>query len=446
MPKRNVLVWAQAGGIGDTVLALAYGLLEFCGRPFDLVIGTIYNPADAGDAYRRHHEDISRAFTLCRSVVCKTVYVNARVEPLRPDYSLLRFVWEHFGRQADIRFVPFNHPDYNRYGMEHIAAIKEQFRHVFRPQVDRAVAGYLKPDKLNVCFHMRHLRVSSDPAPDTHTSMLTNRNIDTDKWAAFIRAIAEDQELNLIGIGESNPASPHYISPEDVWVLRGRPNISLPFLEPGTSLTDDLFFATACDAMIVNNSGPSMFPIVFDNPLIYLDFEYDTAHLEVSREWTRLLSPHQWRPYGRKSVEQMIRLFTDFRQRELRDIKLPREPSVWAKRVETPSKHDGATTHVDPAKKNSRVRTTRSRSTEKTVLHIQAPDSLMIRNQGLKDRHFGKRCFVIRNGPSLKNANLDVLRGELTIVTDDFWRHPAALTMRPAWYINGHMTHRDINL
>ena len=31
--RRNILVWVQAGGIGDTVVALAHGLLEFHGPP-----------------------------------------------------------------------------------------------------------------------------------------------------------------------------------------------------------------------------------------------------------------------------------------------------------------------------------------------------------------------------------------------------------------------------
>ena len=433
--RRNVLVWAQAGGIGDTVVALAHGLLEFQGRPFDLVIGTIYNPVATGEVYQRYYEDICRAFTLCRSVVCKNVYANARIEPVRPDYSLLRFVWEHYGSQTDIRFVPFYHQDYNRYGMEHIADIKQQFRHVFRPQVESSVADFLKPDKLNICFHMRHLKVPGDVAADAHVRTFTSRNIDTEKWAVFIDAIARDPELNLIGIGESNLASPHYISAEDVRMLLGRSNIHLPCIETGTSLIDDLFFATTCDAMIVSNSGPSMFPIVFDNPLIYLDFEYDSDHLEVSRKWTRLLSQHQWRPYGPKRVEQMTELFTDFRRKELSAIRLPRKPSVWAARLEPLIRHDDPDCDAEPR-----------------ANHVVGAESLFVRsantmrNRELKNRHAGQCCFVIGNGPSLRHANLERLRGEVTFVMNDFWRHPAAMTLQPTWFLNGHMTHQDINL
>ena len=452
--RRNILVWVQAGGIGDTVVALAPGLLEFHGRPFDLIIGTVYNPVDAGEVYRRYYEDVSRAFTLCRSVVCKNVYTDARIEQIQPDYSLLRFVWEHYGSYADIRFVPFYHQDYNRHGMEHIAAIKKQFRHVFRPQVDSSVADYLKPDKLNICFHMRHLKVPRDVAADAHVRAFTNRNLDIAKWTAFIDAIAQDQELNLIGIGESNPASPHYIPAEDVRALLGRSNIHLPCIETGTSLIDDLFFATACDAMIVNNSGPSMFPIVFDNPLIYLDFEYDADHIEVSREWTKLLSPHQWRPYGRKRVEQMTDLFTDFRRQELSDIRSPREPLVWARKLEPLIRHqdpgfaaDPATDHVERAESPvARSADTSQRRSVRTRVDVAEMRGFLLRNHELKNRHAGQRCFVIGNGPSLKNATLERLRGEVTFVMNDFWRHPAAKTLQPTWFLNGHMTHQDINL
>ena len=456
MPNRNVLVWAQAGGMGDTVLALAYGMLEFEESPFDLVIGTIYNPADAGDVFRGYHEDVSRAFTLCRSLTCKTVYPDARAEPVQPDYSLLGFARERYGRHADIRFVPFYHQDYTRYGMDNIAAIKKRFRRFFRPEIDNDVVDYLKSDKLNICFHMRHLKVPDDVAADAQVRTFTNRNIDTEKWAAFIDVIAEDPQLNLIGIGESNPASPHYISAEDVRALLGRSNIHLPCTETGTSLVDDLFFATACDAMIVNNSGPSLFPIVFDNPLIYLDFEYDADHIEVSHDWTRLLSPHQWRPYGRKRVEEMTELFADFRRKELSDIRLPREPSVWAKKFEPLIRHESPGSDTDPAAAhvapvNSPVPrtadTSRPTSSDRTRVDAAETHDLLMRNRELKDRHAGRRCFVIGNGPSLRNADLARLRGEVTFVMNDFWRHPdARAALRPTWYLNGHMTHRDMNL
>src|SRR6185295_12690269 len=39
---------------------------------------------------------------------------------------------------------------------------------------------------------------------------------------------------------------------------------------------------------------------------------------------------------------------------------------------------------------------------------------LLKRNEIFRDRHKGKRCFVIGNGPSLKNQDLSLLADEIT--------------------------------
>lgn len=48
------------------------------------------------------------------------------------------------------------------------------------------------------------------------------------------------------------------------------------------------------------------------------------------------------------------------------------------------------------------------------------------RNTELKLRHQGRRCFVLGNGPSLKDADLALLRDEITIGANSFFQHPQA--------------------
>ena len=47
-------------------------------------------------------------------------------------------------------------------------------------------------------------------------------------------------------------------------------------------------------------------------------------------------------------------------------------------------------------------------------------------NAALKNRHQGKRCFVLGNGPSLAKTDLTPLANEYTIGANSFYRHPQA--------------------
>src|SRR5712692_1717642 len=50
--------------------------------------------------------------------------------------------------------------------------------------------------------------------------------------------------------------------------------------------------------------------------------------------------------------------------------------------------------------------------------------ALIKRNEIFRDRHRGQRCFVIGNGPSLKDQDLSPLANEITLVTNSFYVHP----------------------
>jgi hypothetical protein len=47
-------------------------------------------------------------------------------------------------------------------------------------------------------------------------------------------------------------------------------------------------------------------------------------------------------------------------------------------------------------------------------------------NRRLRNRHPGRRCFVIGNGPSLGGMDLKALAGEITIAANSFYKHPDA--------------------
>jgi hypothetical protein len=48
----------------------------------------------------------------------------------------------------------------------------------------------------------------------------------------------------------------------------------------------------------------------------------------------------------------------------------------------------------------------------------------VVRNDILRDRHAGARCFVLGNGPSLGGLDLRPLRDEVTIAANSFYKHP----------------------
>jgi len=55
-------------------------------------------------------------------------------------------------------------------------------------------------------------------------------------------------------------------------------------------------------------------------------------------------------------------------------------------------------------------------------------------NLKLKNIHRGERCFIVGNGPSLKEQDLTLLKDELTFVVNNFHLHPAFPIIKPRYY------------
>jgi hypothetical protein len=58
------------------------------------------------------------------------------------------------------------------------------------------------------------------------------------------------------------------------------------------------------------------------------------------------------------------------------------------------------------------------------------------RLRGLKDKHKGKRCFCVGNGPSLKNTPLHLLNNEYSFGLNNISKIYPSTTWRPSFYVN----------
>src|SRR5882672_2735030 len=66
---------------------------------------------------------------------------------------------------------------------------------------------------------------------------------------------------------------------------------------------------------------------------------------------------------------------------------------------------------------------------------LSSADRILLReNEKLRDRHAGRRCFIIGNGPSLRAQDLTPLSGEVTFVMNAFWKHPILDLWQPTYF------------
>lgn len=60
--------------------------------------------------------------------------------------------------------------------------------------------------------------------------------------------------------------------------------------------------------------------------------------------------------------------------------------------------------------------------------------NILNKNLELRNRHRGKRAFVIANGPSLATQDITGLGDEITFVSNGFWKHPVNSIWNPKYY------------
>jgi|SRR5215475_7815866 len=67
-------------------------------------------------------------------------------------------------------------------------------------------------------------------------------------------------------------------------------------------------------------------------------------------------------------------------------------------------------------------------------LLTSAETEIVARNSVFRDKHKGRRCFVIATGPSLKTQDITPLGDEITFVMSGFWKHAATEVWQPTYY------------
>lgn len=60
---------------------------------------------------------------------------------------------------------------------------------------------------------------------------------------------------------------------------------------------------------------------------------------------------------------------------------------------------------------------------------------ILLKNRELKKIHSGKRCFIIASGPSLINQNLLLLKDDVKIVVNHFYRHENCKDLQPEYWV-----------
>jgi hypothetical protein len=65
---------------------------------------------------------------------------------------------------------------------------------------------------------------------------------------------------------------------------------------------------------------------------------------------------------------------------------------------------------------------------------LRRRQSLVRRNSELLDRHRGERCFILCNGPSVKNQDLSRLAGEIVFTVANGYHHPLFDIFRPRYH------------
>jgi hypothetical protein len=71
----------------------------------------------------------------------------------------------------------------------------------------------------------------------------------------------------------------------------------------------------------------------------------------------------------------------------------------------------------------------------RTAIEYHSVQALLNANRDLKPRHSGQeRCFIVANGPSIKQQDLTPLRGETTFVMNAFMFHPDYQKISPTYH------------
>jgi len=69
------------------------------------------------------------------------------------------------------------------------------------------------------------------------------------------------------------------------------------------------------------------------------------------------------------------------------------------------------------------------------VRGYMAMKPILQKNLDLKDKHHGKRCFILCTGPSIKSQDLSLLKNEICFACSRFYLHEQIEIIKPIYYV-----------
>ncbi|GJD21806.1 hypothetical protein RIVM261_067620 [Rivularia sp. IAM M-261] len=70
-----------------------------------------------------------------------------------------------------------------------------------------------------------------------------------------------------------------------------------------------------------------------------------------------------------------------------------------------------------------------------TNINLAEVEMLAKKNSLLKNKHHGERCFILATGPSIKEQDLSLLKGEICIGVSHFFLHKDIKIIRPQYHV-----------
>lgn len=305
MNKVNKVFYPRLAGIGDLMPALSMMIHYFKGEPFTIVAGKITpNIREHSPHYVGFYKQLCSAVTSCQGLEILGHLSEEQdadyVDQAKDDNSVNWLIMSDESPDAH---------GYKYWG-KNIYEIMQMFGNSFEPEAQDSLNALFNKDKVNICFQLRKAKISDDKKNSWHHTVF-DRNVDLAKWAKLISWLADDDQFNLIAIGESDPNSPWFISLDEIPELVGKNNIKLAPWDLATSLSDDMFIIKNCDIFLGTHSGPQQVAWNLAKPAICFDYKRrDQATVYgVERHHCSIFQKICW---GEQSLDEMKELWLDY--------------------------------------------------------------------------------------------------------------------------------------
>lgn len=314
MKKENKVFYPRLSGIGDFFPALAMMVNHFKGEEFTIVAGSI-TPSirEHSPHYVEFYKELAASIKSCMGI-----QFLDHIDLLENDDYVEKIKNDDSCNWLILSDEPGECHGYNYWG-NNVYDIMQNFSNEFDPKAREEIKNLFEKDKINICFQLRSAKVPEEQEGVWHPAVFM-RNVDLDKWTKFISWIAEDEKVNLIAIGESDPKSPWYIPLEDIKELVGRTNIKLAPWDLQTSLCEDMYVIKKCDLFLGAHSGPQQMAWLLEKPSICFDYKRrDQAVIHgVEKHHCPVFQKICW---GIQVLDEMKEVWSDYYENVFKDYK-----------------------------------------------------------------------------------------------------------------------------